>query len=414
MKHFSPPAFSATKSPCTTVTALQIAFVSETFPPELNGVAMTAGRLVNGLHAAGHHVRIIRPQQRGESKAHVHCFQDIPTTLTHGMGVPGYDGIRFGLPCAKKLRQLWRQERPDVVHILTEGPLGHSAMRVAEELELPIVAGYHTHFDRYTEHYRFGLLRSTVQRYLQRFHNHCHVNLAPTCALVAELEAAGMENVRVLSRGVDKTLFSPTLRDERLRQQWGATAKDLVLLCVGRLATEKNLDLVAQAWLAVRQQQPSAKLVFVGAGPEKARLQHKYPQAIFTGTVSSQELGAHYASADVFVFASQSETFGNVVQEAMASGLAVVAYDYAAPLELIEHGENGLLVPFGDAQSFIQTTTELCQSPTLVRELGHAASLSGRTWKSVVHDLITAYRDAIAMTHTATLEEALDARTQFS
>lgn len=412
MKHFIASAFAATRAPVEPITALRVAFVTETFPPELNGVAMTAGRLINGLNAAGHHVRIIRPRQPNESKNHVHCFQDIPTTLTKGINIPGYNGIRFGLPCGSQLRRLWQAERPDVVHILTEGPLGYSAMKTAESLHLPIVAGYHTHFDRYTEHYGFGLLKTAVQQYLQRFHNHCHVNLAPTSMLAAELGESGMENVRVLSRGVDKTLFTPTLRDERLRQQWGAGAKDLVLLCVGRLAAEKNLDLVAQAWLQVRQQQPNVKMVFVGEGPELSRLQNKYPHAIFTGSVTAQDLGAHYASADIFVFASESETFGNVVQEAMASGLAVVGYDYAAAHELITHQENGLLIPFGDAQAFIQTTVRLCQRPELVRELGHSASLSGRTWKSVIHDLITAYRDAIAMTKTTPLEEALDARTQ--
>lgn len=378
---------------------LRVAFVTETFPPELNGVAMTAGRLLNGLNTAGHKVRIIRPRQEGEDMAHVHCFSDLPTTLVRGIGVPGYNGIRFGLPAGGMLRRMWRQDRPDVVHILTEGPLGRSALHAARALKLPLVAGYHTHFDRYTEHYRFGLLRQQVTAYLRRFHNRCHVNLVPTGELVRQLQEGGMQNVRVLSRGVDKNQFNPALRSESLRQSWGVQADDLVMLCVGRLAAEKNLELVVQAWLAVRRSQPRAKLVLVGAGPEQERLSRQYPEVIFTGSVSSQELGMYYASADLFAFASMSETFGNVVQEAMASGLAVVGFDYAAAHELIVNGRNGILVPFDDAQAFVNATASLAQQPQLVRELGHVASLAGKSWQSVIQDLIAAYHDAIEMAH---------------
>lgn len=377
--------------------ALRVAFVTETFPPELNGVAMTASRLVNGLNAAGHQLRIIRPRQDGEGSSHVHCFNDIPTTLVRGIGVPGYNGIRFGLPAGRNLRALWQQARPDVVHILTEGPLGRSALHAAGSLGLPIVAGYHTHFDRYTEHYRFGFLRRQVSNYLRRFHNRCQVNLVPTSELVRELQASGMRNVRVLSRGVDKSLFTPTLRNESLRQQWGAKPDDLVLLCVGRLAAEKSLDLVVQAWRKVRQKQPSAKLVLVGSGPEQARLARHYPEVILTGSVPAQELGAHYASADLFAFASMSETFGNVVQEAMASGLAVVGFDYAAAHELIAPEENGVLVPFGDSGAFINAVADLAQQPHNLRKLGQAASQAGRNWQSVIDDLVTAYQDAIRL-----------------
>lgn len=382
--------------------SLRICLVTETFPPEVNGVAMTAGRVVNGLLAAGHKVHIVRPRQPEEDRSQLVSFADLPTTLVRGLGVPGYNGIRFGLPAGKALEKAWRLNRPDVVHVLTEGPLGYSAVRAAQRLQLPIVGGYHTHFDRYTEHYRFGFLRQTVTNYLVRFHNRCHINLAPTQELASSLMEQGMKDVRVMSRGVDRGLFHPHHRSSALRTQWGVNKDDLVLLCVGRLAAEKQLDWVVQAWQAVRKDKPYTKLVLVGSGPEYQRLANAYPDVILTGPVSSHDLGAHYASADLFVFASMSETFGNVVQEAMASGVPVVGFDYAAARELISHQVNGIVVPFADKAAFIQATVDATNQPQLLRQMARQATEIGRSWKAVLNELIANYRDAI---HLASLEK---------
>ncbi|THJ34305.1 glycosyltransferase family 1 protein [Lampropedia aestuarii] len=376
---------------------LRVCLVTETFPPEVNGVAMTAGRVINGLLAAGHKVHIVRPRQPEEDRTQLVSFADLPTTLVRGIGVPGYNGIRFGLPSGKALEKAWRQQRPDVVHVLTEGPLGYSAVRTAQRLGLPIVGGYHTHFDRYTEHYRFGFLRQTVTNYMVRFHNRCHINLAPTHELAEALMAQGMQQVRVMSRGVDRGLFHPQYRSAALRTQWGVGKDDLVLLCVGRLAAEKQLDWVVQAWQAVRQHKPYTKLVLVGGGPEYQRLASSYPDVILTGPVSSHDLGAHYASADLFVFASMSETFGNVVQEALASGVPVVGFDYAAAKELIRHEVNGILVPFGNRQALIDATVQAAQKPQMLRQMARHAAETGRSWKSVLNDLIANYHDAIEL-----------------
>ncbi|WP_165392811.1 glycosyltransferase family 4 protein [Corticibacter populi] len=387
---------------------LRVALVTETFPPELNGVAMTAGRVVNGLQALGHRLRIVRPRQPDEDAARLASFADLPTTLVSGIGVPGYNGIRFGLPAKSTLRHLWQSERPDVVHILTEGPLGRSALQAATGLQLPVVAGYHTHFDRYTEHYRLGFLRPAVEGYLRRFHNRCQINLAPTRELVAQLSDMGMHNLRLMSRGIDRQQFNPQQRNIRLRAEWGAGADDLVMLCVGRLAAEKNLDLVVQAWQAVRRERPYTKLVLVGSGPEYARLARLDPDIILTGAVSSDQLGMHYASADLFVFASMSETFGNVVQEAMVSGLPVIGFDYAAARELITDGHNGLLVSFGNVPDFIARTVMASRAPQTLRAMGAAASQSGRSWQSVTDELVCNYRDAIALA-AATIRRPLHA-----
>lgn len=377
--------------------ALRIAFVTESFLPELNGVAMTAGRLLTGLEAAGCQVHLIRPRQPGERDGQPLSQSQAPLTLTHGMGLPGYKEIRFGLPASARLRKLWQANRPDVVHIVTEGPLGYSALQVASRLGLPIAGGYHTHFARCLQHYRSAWLSRPISRYLLHFHNRCHINLVPTLELAQELEAEGMRNNRVLSRGVDKTLFNPTWRSNELRQQWGASAQDLVMLSVGRLAAEKNLDLAVQAWQRARVQQPGIKLVMVGDGPERERLAQQNPDIIFTGRIPAHELGAYYASADIFLFAGMADAFANVVQEALACGLAVISFDYACSHELIEHGRNGILVPFGDAQAFLRASSDLVQQPARVRKLGQAARHAGKSWQSVIDDLLHAYQEAIAM-----------------
>ncbi|WP_052754988.1 glycosyltransferase family 4 protein [Lampropedia cohaerens] len=376
---------------------LRIALVTETFPPEVNGVAMTAGRVVNGLLAAGHKVHIVRPVQPEENRGRLASFADLPTTLVRGIGVPGYNGIRFGLPAGRTLLRNWQQQPPDVVHVLTEGPLGWSAVRAASKLKLPLVGGYHTHFDRYTEHYRFGFLRQVVSNYLVRFHNRCHINLAPTQELADALTRQGMRQVRVMSRGVDRTLFHPQHRSQALRTQWGVGKDDLVLLCVGRLAAEKQLDLVVRAWEAVRQHLPYTRLVLVGGGPEYHRLARSYPDVILTGPVNTSDLSAHYASADLFVFASMSETFGNVVQEALASGVPVIGFDYAAARELITHRVNGILVPFGDQEAFVQATLATALDAPLLRQMARNAGSNCRSWKSVIDALIADYRDAISI-----------------
>lgn len=400
-EHASPAATSSASDLHESRNPLRISLVTETFPPEVNGVAMTAGRVVNGLLAAGHKVHIVRPRQPEEDRTQLVSFADLPTTLVRGLGVPGYNGIRFGLPSGKALQRAWELNRPDVVHVLTEGPLGYSAVRTAQRMGLPIVGGYHTHFDRYTEHYRFGFLRQTVTNYLVRFHNRCHINLAPTHELAQSLMAQGMQEVRVMSRGVDRSLFHPQHRSAALRTQWGVGKDDLVLLCVGRLAAEKQLDWVVQAWQAVRQDKPYTKLVLVGGGPEYQRLASSYPDVILTGPVSSHDLGSHYASADLFVFASMSETFGNVVQEALASGVPVVGFDYAAARELITHELNGILVPFGNKQALIDATVRTAQQPQLIKQMSRHASETGRSWKSVLNDLIANYHDAIRLASLA-------------
>ncbi len=363
---------------------LRIAVVTETYPPEVNGVAMTLGRLVNGLQVRNHQVQLIRPRQNDGD-------QPQPTAtlsehLQRGIALPRYEGLKMGLPAKAALTRLWTRQRPDVVQIATEGPLGWSALAAANKLRLPVASDFHTNFHSYSSHYGFGLLRRAIVAYLRKFHNKAAVTLVPTEGIRRELLAHGYENIEIIGRGVDTQLFHPGRRDAALRAQWGVGEYETAVLYVGRLAAEKNLSLVFSAFDAMHQAHPATRLVLVGDGPERAGWQAKRPDAIFCGTQVGEALAAHYASGDVFLFPSLTETWGNVTIEAMASGLAVVAYDCAAAEEIIRHDENGLKVAPEDQAAFIAQAVSLVSDVARQRRLGTAAAARAAqlSWDAII------------------------------
>lgn len=363
---------------------LRIAVVTETYPPEVNGVAMTLGRLVDGLQVRNHQVQLIRPRQHSDD-------QPQPTAtlsehLQRGIALPRYEGLKMGLPAKAALTRLWTRQRPDVVQIATEGPLGWSALAAANKLRLPVASDFHTNFHSYSSHYGFGLLRRAIVAYLRKFHNKAAVTLVPTEGIRRELLAHGYENIEIIGRGVDTQLFHPGRRDAVLRAQWGVGEYETAVLYVGRLAAEKNLSLVFSAFDAMHQARPATRLVLVGDGPERAGWQAKRPDAIFCGTQVGEALAAHYASGDVFLFPSLTETWGNVTIEAMASGLAVVAYDCAAAEEIIRHDENGLKVAPEDQAAFIAQAVSLVSDVARQRRLGSAAAARAAqlSWDAII------------------------------
>jgi glycosyltransferase involved in cell wall biosynthesis len=354
--------------------SLSITIVTETFPPEVNGVAMTLGRLVQGLLERGHRVQVVRPRQSCESAAFSHPgFSEV---LVRGIPLPTYGELRFGLPSGNRLARLWHGQRPDIVHVATEGPLGRSAVTAAHKLGLPLSSSFHTNFQTYSQYYGIGLLKTPIENYLRNLHNSTQATMVPTRALMLDLQARGYRHVSVLSRGVATEQFSPLKRSLALRESWGVGPADPVVLLVGRLAKEKNVALVISAFQAIRQQHPRAKLVLVGDGPLRQQLQASCPQAIFAGVQKHQALAMHYASSDVFLFPSLTETFGNVVPEALASGLAVLSYDKAAAGELITSGKNGALVAPGDEAAFVKAALELVGSTSLQQQYRQAAPSS--------------------------------------
>jgi len=377
---------------------LRVAVVTETYPPEVNGVAMTISRMVAGLQQRQHQVQLIRPRQnQHDFAASEPNFEEV---LQRGVAIPRYDSLKLGLPAKQALLRLWSVKRPDLVHIVTEGPLGWSALAAAVKLKIPCSSDFHTNFHSYSKHYGIGWLKKPIVSYLRKFHNKASCTLVPTSAMRGDLEQHGYLNLRVVARGVDTRLFHPDKRSSALRQQWGIKPQQPVAMYVGRLAPEKNLPVVLQAFAAMKSARQDTRLVLVGDGPERAALQAGNPDIIFAGMRTGEDLAAHYASGDVFLFPSTTETFGNVTVEAMASGLAVIAYDYAAASEHIKQGRNGLVADFDNAREFISLAANLIGDPQRIDEFGRRARETTERidWEHV-HDEFEAALLGVIETH---------------
>ncbi|NMZ29322.1 glycosyltransferase family 1 protein [Pseudomonas protegens] len=375
-------------------TALHITLITETFPPEINGVANTLGRLCEGLRARGHQVELVRPRQGcDQSRA-----SDEALLLCRGWPLPGYPGLQWGQSSMHKLLRRWKRQRPDVLYIATEGPLGLSALRAAKRLGISVVSGFHTNFQQYSSQYGLGLLTRLLTHYLRWFHNRSQLTLVPSASQHLELERRHFERLALLSRGVDSQLFHPAKRLDTLRADWGLGTDDLAVIHVGRLAQEKNLGLLKRCFERLQATYPQRrmKLIVVGDGPQRGALEKSLPEALFCGNQRGEALAAHYACGDLFLFPSLTETFGNVVLEALASGLAVVAYDQAAAAQHIRHGYNGVLAMPGDESAFCDAASWLLEEPETLRRvrLNARQHASRQGWAAVIEQFEDRLRSA--------------------
>lgn len=346
---------------------MRYAIVTETYPPEVNGVALTVQGLEMGLREVGHQVDLVRPRQGDEAD----CGEAL---LVSGAGLPRYPGLRFGLPAPKRLARQWQQHRPDAIYIATEGPLGWSALRTARRLGIPVATGFHTRFDEYLPDYGVAWLQAAAMRWMRRFHNQADATLVPTHELQQFLTGQGFDRVRLLARAVDSTQFDPQRRDPALREEWGIDGNGFAAIYVGRIAPEKNLGLAVKAFRKLQQVRPKARFVFVGDGPSREKLAHENLDFIFCGVQRGEALARHFASGDLFLFASRSETFGNVTLEAMASGVATVAFDYGAAREYLCTGESGVAV--NDDEQFQAAAVRLAEQDSERKRLGRNAALA--------------------------------------
>ncbi len=368
--------------------SLRLTLVTETFPPEVNGVARTLQRWAEAFRARGHHVQIIRPRQPSEGR--------LPERVL-GLPVPLYPQMRFGVASPVRLRKILEGSGPDLVHVATEGPLGLAALMAAGFLGLPVASSFHTNYDHYLNHYCLGCLERPVLAYLRWFHNQTAVTLVPSRAAQQRLTAGGVRRVEIWSRGVDGRTFHPRHRDSGFRASLGLGPNDPLLLYVGRLAAEKNLPALLGAFARLRQRLPAplsqrVKLAVVGDGPLFDSLRSfQSPALFFPGAQHGAALSRWYASADVFAFPSQSETFGNVVLEAQASGLPVTGYDCQGVNERVTHGEDGLLTPAtGDLTDNLEL---LCRDSALRERLAAAARRTAerQDWKPILDGLEERY-----------------------
>jgi glycosyltransferase involved in cell wall biosynthesis len=370
----------------TSIGTTHLCIVSETYRPEINGVAHTLGRLSDRLREAGHRVSVIRPRQHADAGG-----APDGESLVHGVPLPGYAGLQIGLVRPRTIARLWRDDPPDGVYVATEGPLGCAAVIAARRVGIRVVSGFHTNFHSYARHYRLGPLRPVVGGWLAAFHRRTDGTIVASAEVREELQRGGVDRVHLLGRGVDSALFTPSRRSAQLRASWGAGAGDLVALYVGRIAEEKNLPLAVEAFRAIARRAPGSKFVLVGDGPARATLERRHADLVFAGVRMGEDLARHYASADLFLFPSETDTFGNVTLEAMASGLGVVAYDYAAAHQHITPGQDGVLAPLGDAAAFVRLAVDAGGDRERLASIGRQARarVAALEWDAIARRFAT-------------------------
>jgi glycosyltransferase involved in cell wall biosynthesis len=360
---------------------LRVALVSETWFPQVNGVSRTLEKLVEYLAGRGDTVRLFIPRYPEGEKA---CA-GIEAVSFSSFPLPLYPEVRVVLAAPRRLRRELGRFRPDVVHIATEGPLGRAALAAARRLDLPVVSSYHTNFTDYLRQYGFGWLEGAAWRYLRGFHNATAATFCPTPSIRKLLRARGFRGVEVWGRGVDNDRFHPGKRDLELRRRLGISEEGIVLACCGRLAAEKNLETLLAAWKCLPPA-AAARLVLIGDGPLRSRIERQGdPRIILAGYRHGEELARYYASADLFVFPSLSETFGNVLLEAMASGLPAIGFDVPGPRDVIRHGETGLVVGEASPEAFAWAMESLATDPGRLGEMSVCARryAAAQDWETI-------------------------------
>ncbi|HSJ04315.1 MAG TPA: glycosyltransferase family 1 protein [Verrucomicrobium sp.] len=334
---------------------MKFMIISDTFPQDINGVARTLQTLARGLALRGHEVSVVTTTEvsGGENRTH-----GVDVKAINSLPVPGYDGIRMGLATRRFFQRRIGDFKPDGIYVAVETLMGCNAIRAARQCAKRVVSGFHTNFHSYSDDYRLPFFKKAAMWYLQWIHNRTARTLTPSQSTADQLRSLGIKNVGVLGRGVDTDLFTPARRDPELRQSWGADENTPVALFVGRIAAEKNLPLAVKAFQRVQEICPAARGVFVGDGPKAAWLRDHHPGFTHAGARTGEDLARHYASADLFIFPSLSETFGNVLTEALASQLVTVSYDYAAAHQFVTHGSNGFVAPERDEPAFLAATEQ--------------------------------------------------------
>ena len=370
---------------------MRVALVTENFLPKLDGVTRTLAMLLDHLRSHGHHAIVLGPEGAPRRYAGARVFE------ARGIPLPLYPELRLLFPSPRLERRLERF-RPDIVHVADPVVLGAAGIFWAQRLDVPVLSSYHTNLAAYCSYYRLAALADLTWVYRRFLHNQCMATLAPSPSTAGALTRKGFARVGVWSRGVDSSLFTPQRRSPAWRARMAGDPSRPILLYVGRLSHEKNLATLRVLQSALDTH--SAHLVIVGDGPARAELDRQLAgsRVSFTGYLRGAELAEAYASSDVFVFPSATETFGQVVLEAMASGLPVVAYDSEGVRDLLRHTETGLLAPMSDLRSFVDAVSYLLDHPERRIMLGTRAhgAARRRTWETVMDELLSQYRKLIA------------------
>ncbi|GGV21765.1 GDP-mannose-dependent alpha-mannosyltransferase [Streptomyces filipinensis] len=372
---------------------MRVVIVTESFPPDVNGVAHCALQTARHLVDRGHHPLVVAPAPAPGSGPDTDA--PCPVVRIPSLPLPGYPQVRVALP-SRRLAAALLEHRSDLVHLASPFVLGVRGMAAAARLGIPAVAVYQTDLAGYARTY-MGAGEAAAWRRIRSVHAAADRTLAPSSAALGDLEAHGVPRVRLWPRGVDTVRFRPEHRSEALRREL-APHGELIVGYVGRLAPEKHVELLAGACGL-----EGVKAVVVGDGPSHAPLTEALPGAVFLGRRTGHDLARIFASLDLFVHTGPFETFCQTVQEAMASGVPVVAPAAGGPLDLVAHGRTGLLVPPREATAVTEAVRTLAADPARRTAFGAAARtmVEGRTWAAVGDQLITHYGDVLAARRTA-------------
>ncbi len=372
---------------------MRVTIVTETYAPQVNGVSRTLGHLVRYLTDSGDAVQVIHPdygerEGPGDGRVVVHRVRSV--------ALPFYKELHLPLPPFGKARRALDEFGPDLVHIATEATLGLRVLRHALKRGIPTVSSFHTNFDQYSAHYRVGWANGMIWRYMRWFHNATREIYVPSRTTIAELEGRGFRRLVLWKRGVDGRLFRPE-REGRIevRARLGFGPDDVVVGHVSRIAAEKNVGFLADALAVVAEARPGVRFLFVGDGPARADIERRLgPMAKFVGYRAGEDLADHYAAADVFAFASLTETFGNVILEAMASGLPVVAVRAGGVGEIVQPGVTGAMTdPEDPPARFAEALIHLVDDHEGRRRMAEAARsyALAQTWDAIMGGLRERY-----------------------
>ncbi|TVY09736.1 glycosyltransferase family 4 protein [Paenibacillus cremeus] len=374
---------------------MKVALFTDTFVPDVNGVAKTLGRWVHFLESRGVECRVFAPHSNLSPDVNqmVERFYSIPFLL--------YPECRMAIPNPMNIKRTLKAFSPDLIHVATPFNLGLVGLHYAKRHHIPVVASYHTHFDRYLAYYKLQWMEPMLWRYMLWFHQDCRKIYVPSCSTLHHLQDRGLHNLEIWPRGVEVQRFHPLVNRSEVLRNCNISQEKYVMLYVGRLAPEKSVDVLLQVFDSLPESvRRRAHLIVAGDGPLRAVLQEQYAgrdDISFPGFQQGKALSDLYAAADVFVFPSATETFGNVVLEAMASGTPVIGADAGGVGDIIQHGRTGLLCPPGSVSDFVESVMGLYNNRELARELGSAGRSHSllQSWDAIFNGLLSSYTQVI-------------------
>jgi glycosyltransferase involved in cell wall biosynthesis len=376
-------------------TGLRVAIIASSYNYIRDGVALTLNRLVAYLERQGVEVLVFAPVGKTPALEHVGTLIPIPS-----IPVPGRPEYRCAFPIPKATQEILRQFNPHIMHVaLAPDPLGYSALKTAKALNIPVVASCHTRYETYLKHYRSSWLEGLLKSYLKYAYGQVREVYVPSQSMLNALLADGMrDNFKLWPRGVDTDAFSPTKRDSKFRERNGIRKDDFVVSFVSRLVREKELDTVIATLKTLEAQGITHKALIVGDGPDRGMLEAALPNAVFTGFLKGEALAEAYAASDVFLFPSETETFGNVTLEAMASGLPCVCADATGSSSLVVDHETGYLVRPRNVEEFALRIAELAKDSDLHQRMSIAARQRSLkfSWDDCMARILGYYQGVVA------------------